>query len=86
LEQDIAPGLLKATIGRINFEKRQGNTEKARELYSNAVSAALNKKDKLQVAYITTQSAQFLSTTCKDLTKALGVYNQATMNSECCSK
>lgn len=36
LDEEIAPGLVKATINRINFEKRQGNNEKARELYFNA--------------------------------------------------
>ena len=86
LEQDIAPGLVKATMGRINFEKRQGNLDKARELYSIALTTALNKKDRLQVAYVATQSAQFLSSKCKDLTRALEVYSQATGNAECGSK
>ena len=41
LDQDIAPGLIKATVARINFEKRQGNVDMARELYFNAFTAAL---------------------------------------------
>jgi len=77
---------VRATMGRINFEKRQGNVQRARELYSNALTAALTKKDKLQVAYITAQSAQFFAAKCNDLSGALEVYRQATANSDCSSK
>lgn len=36
LDTEIAPGLVKASIARINFEKRQGSVEFARQLYYDA--------------------------------------------------
>ena len=36
LTSEIAPGLIKATLARINFEKRENNFDKAKELYFNA--------------------------------------------------
>lgn len=52
LDEEIAPGLVKATINRINFEKRQGNNDKARELYFNAFQGALERNDSLAVTFI----------------------------------
>jgi hypothetical protein len=43
LVNEIAPDLIKTIVAFINFEKRQGNTEKVKELYFKAYSTALEK-------------------------------------------
>jgi hypothetical protein len=55
-------------------------------LYASALAVALEKQDKLQVAYIATQSAQFLAAKRNDPSASLKVYSQAIANPECCSK
>lgn len=52
LDQEIAPGLVQSSLARINFEKRQGNTERVRELYFKAFSSATERKDSLAVTFI----------------------------------
>ena len=54
LDLEIAPGLVRAAIARINFEKRQGHVDKARELYFKAFKGALEKNEGLAVTYIAT--------------------------------
>ena len=52
LDQEIAPGLVKAIIAHINFEKRQDNVDRARELYRTALADAMEREDLLSVTYI----------------------------------
>lgn len=77
---------MKAAIARINFEKRQGNADRARELYFNAFMSALTRSDRMAVAYIATQYARFLAFKCNDHARALEIYSQAAANAECASK
>jgi len=86
LDQEIAPGLIRATIARINFEKRQGNADKARELYFKAFRNALEKNNSPAVTYIATQYARFLAFKCGDHTRALDIFNQAISNPACTNK
>lgn len=63
----VAPGLVKGQIARINFEKRQGNYEMVRDLYSTAYQMALRNYDVAAVTYITCQYARFMAHKCQDL-------------------
>ena len=60
----------------INFEKRQGNTEKVKELYFKAYSYALEKQEIDMVAYIVVQYARFLAFKCLDSPRAVEIMNQ----------
>ena len=86
LDQEIAPGLVKATMARINFEKRQGNQERVRELYYKAFNNALDKNDGMAVTFIATHYARFLAYKCNDHVRALGIFNQAISNIACANK
>jgi len=86
LDTEIAPGLVKAQLARINFEKREKNLDKARELYSNAFNQALKKNNSLAVTVIATQYARFLSSKCLDHNRAMLVFDQAVSNKACASK
>jgi hypothetical protein len=48
----VAPDYLKSLIAFINFEKRQNNVEKVKELYYRAYSNSLNKNEIETVAYV----------------------------------
>lgn len=85
LDEEIAPGLVKATINRINFEKRQGHNEKARELYANAFEAALQRNDSLAVTFIACQYARF-SVKHKNVQRAHAIFTQAISNPRCANK
>lgn len=52
LQTDIAPECLKTLMAQLNFEKRQNNMEKVKELYFRAYNIALDRKASEQVAYI----------------------------------
>lgn len=52
LDTELAPGLVKVALARINFEKREKNFDKARELYFNAYSSALKRNDSMAVTVI----------------------------------
>lgn len=52
LQAEIAPDCLKTLMAFINFEKRQNNTEKAKELYFKAYSTALELQETEIVAYV----------------------------------
>jgi hypothetical protein len=43
---------VKVALARINFEKREKNFEKARELYFSAYTTALKKNDSMSVTVI----------------------------------
>lgn len=86
LDQEIGPGLIRATIARINFEKRQGNVDKARELYFKAFKSALERNNSPAVTYIATQYARFLAFKCGDHSRALEILNQAISNPACTNK
>lgn len=80
LDTEIAPGLVKATLARINFEKRENNMDKAKELYFNAFQNSLKKNDGLAVTVIATQYARFLSQKCNEHGRALDIMEQAVSN------
>lgn len=86
LDTEIAPGLVKARVARINFEKRQGNNDKARELYFESFTRALEKNDYLAVTYIATQYARFLAHKCNDKAGALKVFSQSLEKPACANK
>jgi hypothetical protein len=48
----VAPDYLKSLIAFINFEKRQNNVEKVKELYYRAYSNSLNNNEIETVAYV----------------------------------
>jgi hypothetical protein len=73
-------------MARINFEKRQGNSDRVRELYYKAFNNALDKNDSLAVTYIATQYSRFLAYKCNDHVRALGIFNQAISNPSCANK
>lgn len=83
---EIAPGLVKAAIARINFEKRQGNVDRARELYRTAFTGALHRGDSLAVTYIACQYARFMAHKCNDVQRAHEIFNQAISNPQCANK
>lgn len=73
-------------MARINFEKRQGNTDRVRELYYKAFNSALDKNDGMAVTFIATHYARFLAYKCNDSVRALGIFNQAISNPACANK
>lgn len=77
---DIAPDYLKGLIMFINFEKRQNNIEKVKELYFKAFSHHLTSagphSSNLEVlSYITLQYARYLSFKCAEHTRAIDLMN-----------
>ena len=76
LEQEIAPGLIKVEVARINFEKRQGSVEKAKELYFKAFKSSMDKEDSMAVTFIATQYCRFLLKQ-KEEQRALDILQQA---------
>mmetsp|Transcript_13368 Transcript_13368/g.22753 ORF Transcript_13368/g.22753 Transcript_13368/m.22753 type:complete len:410 (-) Transcript_13368:53-1282(-) len=86
LDQDIAPGLLKSRMARINFEKRQGNNEKVRELFFESFSNAIEKEDRLAVTYIAVQYSRFVAKYCNDSTRAIEIFKQAIQSKKCANK
>ena len=78
--------MIKTALARINFEKRQGNTERARELYFKAFNSALEKKDPLAVTFISVQYARFLAFKCNDIGRAIGIFNQSISVPQCANK
>ena len=78
LDQDIAPGLIKASIARINFEKRCGNNDKkVREIYYKVFEDQLAKNEGKAVAHVASQYSRYLAFKCNDQEAAMNVYNQA---------
>ena len=73
-------------MARINFEKRQGNSERVRELYYKAFNNALDKNDNLAVTFIAVQYSRFLAYKCNDHVRALSIFNQAIANTNCANK
>lgn len=54
LTTEIAPGLIRASLEFINFEKRERNFDKAKELYFSSFQSSLQKKEKLAVTVLAT--------------------------------
>ena len=52
IQNEVAPDYLKSLIAFINFEKRQNNVEKVKELYYRAYSNSLNNNEIETVAYV----------------------------------
>ena len=86
LENEICPGYIKSALARINFEKRDGKFEKAKELYYHHFLCSLNKNDELAVTVIATQYSRFLSTKCHDHNRALDIMDQAISNKSVANK
>ena len=90
IQSEIAPDYIKNLIMFINFEKRQNNTEKVKELYYRVYSNAINEsKMELQVQtlnYIVFQYARYLTFTCKDTQGASNIIKQALMKTRYSSK
>ena len=70
----------------INFEKRQNNTEKVKELYFRAFSTFLVKNDPGTLTYIVMQYARYLAFKCQDPMRAIEILNQAISKYKYCSK
>jgi tetratricopeptide (TPR) repeat protein len=77
LQNDIAPDCIKTLLAFINFEKRQGNVEKVKELYFKAFNSSLERKESEAVAYIVVQYARYLAFKCNDSNRAVEIMNQA---------
>jgi hypothetical protein len=45
IQNELAPDYIKSLIAFINFEKRQNNTEKVKELYFKAFGASLARDE-----------------------------------------
>lgn len=84
--EEIAPGLIKATIARINFEKREKNLDKAGEIFYEAFTNALSKDNSLAVTYLVTQYARFLSHKINDPSRAMEMLSKAVNNEKCANK
>ena len=61
----------------INFEKRQNNPEKVKELYFRAYSSAIERQDVETLTYIVVQYARYLAFKCDDSNRAVDFMNQA---------
>lgn len=59
----------------INFEKRQSNIEKVKELYFRGYSSAIEKKDVETLTYIVVQYARYLAFKCGDSNRAVDIMN-----------
>ena len=77
IQNEVAPDYLKSLIAFINFEKRQNNVEKVKELYYRAYSNSLNNNEIETVAYVVIQYARFLAFKCQDANRAVEVLNNA---------
>jgi hypothetical protein len=75
IQNDIAPDYLKSLTLFINFEKRQNNIEKVKELYFKAYTSALKSNDVDTLSYILVQYARFLTFRCEDPNRAFDVLN-----------
>lgn len=75
---EIAPGLIKTILERINFEKRERNFDKAKELYFSAFQSNLDKNNVLGTTVIALQYSRFLSSKCHEHTRALEILKTAT--------
>ena len=62
------------------------DVERARELYFNAFSSALQRGDALAVTYIACQYARFMASKCQDVQRAHEIFNQAIANPKCANK
>ena len=78
LTTEVAPGHIKSIIAYINFEKRQKNDEKVKDLYFKAFSSAISKNDGQAVTYLGVQYANFNAFNCNDVTRACDILSQAT--------
>lgn len=63
MSNDIAPDYIKSSLAHINFEKRQGNAEKAKELYFKLFKSCLAKPQKhsQQATFVVVQYARYIS-------------------------
>ena len=77
LQSEIAPDYIKSLVAFINFEKRQNNIEKAKELYYKCFQATLAKNDLDGLTYVVMQYARFLTFKCNDHNRAVDILNQA---------
>lgn len=75
---EVAPGHIKSIIAYINFEKRQKNDEKVKDLYFKAFSSAISKNDAQAVTYLGVQYARFNAFNCNDVARACDILSQAT--------
>ena len=78
LTSEVAPGHIKSMIAFINFEKRQKNDEKVKDLYFKSFSAAISKNDSQAVTYLGVQYARFNAFNCNDVVRACDILNQST--------
>ena len=77
LQNEIAPDCIKTMMAFINFEKRQNNPEKVKELFFKAYTFSLEKQESETVAYIVVQYARYLAFKCSDSNRAVEIMNQA---------
>ena len=77
LQNEIATDYIKTLVSYINFEKRQNNPEKVKELYYRAYTSAIEREEVETVAYIVVQYARFLAFKCDDSNRAVDIMNQA---------
>lgn len=77
LQNDIAPDYIKSLLAFINFEKRQNNNEKVKELYFRAFTQSVQKNETEIVAFVVIQYARFLAFKCQDPNRAVEIMNQA---------
>jgi tetratricopeptide (TPR) repeat protein len=82
LDQQIAPGLLRARMARVNFETARGNLELASGLLDQSLQEAISKKDKLGVTFLTIQYARFLQDKLKREEEAHELFKQALNDKE----
>jgi len=77
LQNEIAPDCIKTLMSFINFEKRQNNPEKVKELYFKAYTSALERQEVETVTYIVVQYSRYLAFKCSDSNRAVEIMNQA---------
>ena len=75
----------------INFEKRQNNIEKVKELYFKAFQAQLNmatpqSQNHETLNFIVVQYARYLCFKCSEHSRAIDILNQAIQKINFCNK
>ncbi len=86
LQNEIAPDYVKSLLMYINFEKRQNNIEKAKELYFKAFQSSLARNETDTLTYISMQYARFLTFRCADANRAVEILNQAILKTQKATK
>lgn len=77
LNSDLAPGLLEGVVKSVNFEQRQGNTERALAIFESAIEYEKSKEESRSLPLLVIQYARFLDQVALKTERAREVYSEA---------